>query len=244
MPSRPALLNQRPHWEINFPDPDNWLTIPEFGVLPADVDFDGFDHPIFTPACVDVKWRRELLGTVKMVRAAIRKRFPTLLELRQANDEYLTILRRERSDGRKWTGSRAVSADQRLAAQYEHFIQSLEWAVDAHAKGTMDRGWSPLVTALFVVAGIPIALRPDKILIATTASELGRSGGDRRASYDPKRKAKRDVYECWKQWRAGILKYEGKNHFGNAMRKRFPVLTSVPVIAGWCRQWDRGGTVS
>jgi hypothetical protein len=244
MHSRPVPLEHRQQWQISFPDPDNWLTIPEFGVLPADVGYAGFDHPIFTPECSDVKWRCQLLAAVKLVRAGIRNRFPTLLDLRRNNDEYLAILQRERDGGRQWMGTRAVSEDQRLAAKYEHFIQALMWALDAHASGTMDRGWSSLVTALFVVAGIPIALSHDGILIATTASELGRKGHDKRASRDPKIEAKRAVYECWKQWRAGILEYQGKNHFGRVMKKKFPVLTSIPVIAGWAREWDRGKPIS
>ena len=69
-------------WERDQLDPDNWLRIPEFGVAPADVGFEGFAFPIVTPRTREEPFATAMREMVRTVRKLARAEFQTLEELR------------------------------------------------------------------------------------------------------------------------------------------------------------------
>lgn len=69
-------------WERDQLDPDNWLRIPEFGVAPADVGFEGFALPIVTPRTLEEPFATAMRDMVRTVRKLARAEFQTLEELR------------------------------------------------------------------------------------------------------------------------------------------------------------------
>lgn len=63
-------------------NPDNWIDIPEFGVMPADVDFQGFAFPILDPTTDGDHWRAALFEASSMVRQQARTRFASLADIK------------------------------------------------------------------------------------------------------------------------------------------------------------------
>lgn len=72
-------------WQQDQLDPDNWLEIPDFGVMPADVDFKGFANPIVTPNSRDLDIADSVRTLVRVARSLARQEFSSLAELQQAS---------------------------------------------------------------------------------------------------------------------------------------------------------------
>jgi hypothetical protein len=69
-------------WDELQLNPDNWIEIPEFGVMPADIDFQGFAFPILDPTTDRDHWRVALFDASAMVRQQARSRFTSLAEIK------------------------------------------------------------------------------------------------------------------------------------------------------------------
>lgn len=113
-------------WAVDQLDPDNWLKIPEFGVPPQSVFFDGFAYPIVCPTTSDDSYRlrrivREHVTTARML---IRKEFETLLKVTESYSEVLDMMER-RPDTEEITPSHA----QVMAVYYFLAMGSAESAV-------------------------------------------------------------------------------------------------------------------
>lgn len=68
-------------------DPDNWLEIPEFDVLPNDVEAKGFAHFIYESKLQDPEFSLAISEMVRAVRSRARKRFTSQANLRTAVGE-------------------------------------------------------------------------------------------------------------------------------------------------------------
>lgn len=65
-------------------------------------------------------------------------------------------------------------------------------------------------------------------------------GGKRRAANDPKTSAKADAFELWKERCAGKHpKLRTNEQFAMECMRRWPALTSIKVICGWCTVWTK-----
>ncbi|MET3371806.1 DNA-directed RNA polymerase subunit F [Variovorax boronicumulans] len=74
-------------WNEPQLNPDNWIVIPEFGVAPGAVDFEGFAFPILDPSTDQGHWRRALFDASTMVRQEARNRFGTLKEIKDLHPQ-------------------------------------------------------------------------------------------------------------------------------------------------------------
>lgn len=82
-------------WMKDRLDPDNWFTIPEFGVKPADVDFHGFQGAIVTATEENREANIEIRSMVKSARAFAQQVFVTHQEALQANLDFLYAVENE-----------------------------------------------------------------------------------------------------------------------------------------------------
>ena len=65
------------------------------------------------------------------------------------------------------------------------------------------------------------------------------SGAAAKIAIDPKQIEKAMVRECWDEWQKQPDRYQGKAEFARDMLTKFENLKSQPVIANWCRTWDK-----
>ena len=104
-------------WKIDQQDPDNWLRIPEFGVMPGDVVFEGFAFPIVHPGAKYYELMQELREKVGRARRLAKRSFATLAELRSV---YIDVLDAFVLDG---TATTLKEAD---AARYSILMNEAE----------------------------------------------------------------------------------------------------------------------
>lgn len=64
-------------WLVDRQDPDNWIVIPEFNVLPEDVMYVGFDKPIVYPGVPNFELAASLREMLRVARTKIRAVFTT-----------------------------------------------------------------------------------------------------------------------------------------------------------------------
>lgn len=78
-------------------------------------------------------------------------------------------------------------------------------------------------------------------IIKRELRQFSSKGAAARHANDPKQEAKRHVYECWKDWQAGIRDYKGPTAFARDMLAKWEgVLVNQETIVGWCREWPKG----
>lgn len=101
-------------------NPDNWIEIPEFGVMPADVDFRGFAFPILDPTTDRDHWRVALFDASALVRQRARSRFTSLGEVK---DLYYKAFDSEELKA-NWTDEHAFAI--RYGMFFDYLKQSIE----------------------------------------------------------------------------------------------------------------------
>ena len=92
---RPLAAAEQEQWRRDAADPDNWFEIPEFGVMPDEVDRKGFDFPIVGPGSVGfdrISDRESVRHLVRIARKLIRKDFESIADMRRAYREVLELL--------------------------------------------------------------------------------------------------------------------------------------------------------
>jgi len=96
-------------------DPDTWIVIPEFGVLPADVNGRGFDRPVCVPE-IDESIQGPIWNIIGSMRFMAKGRFNSLADLYAANDRVLA------------SGKRAEKGteDEWFASGYVYVFEALE----------------------------------------------------------------------------------------------------------------------
>lgn len=106
-------------WREDQLDPDNWVRIPEFGIAPAAVAFEGFAFPIVCPSGRFYEARVEVRASVKMARDIARKHFATMGELLETEMAGLDAqMAGEPTTERMW-----------IAMLYRFFMHSVEWGL-------------------------------------------------------------------------------------------------------------------
>lgn len=81
-------------------------------------------------------------------------------------------------------------------------------------------------------------------IIKRELRQFSSKGAAARHANDPKQKAKRHVYDCWKDWQAGIRQYKSKAAFARDMMAKWEVLESQKVITDrWCKDWEQGKNI-
>ncbi|MGX5650192.1 hypothetical protein ACWKW4_08050 [Hydrogenophaga borbori] len=110
-------------------DPDNWLRIPEFGVRPADVNFEGFEVPILGEYADEFPWKVPVFEVVHSVRDEARERFKTLKQLKA---EYSVTLNSAELMLEPNENPAAWTSRQMFAAKYFWFFHSIELAIGAY----------------------------------------------------------------------------------------------------------------
>jgi hypothetical protein len=105
------------HWQVDQLDPDNWLRIPEFGVMPVDVMFEGFQFPIVHPAAKNHELMEELRSQVRRARKLAKRSYAKLAELRAAYIDVIDAFE---------LGGTATSVKEVDAARYMIFIREAE----------------------------------------------------------------------------------------------------------------------
>ena len=71
------------NWELHKNDPDNWMRIPEFNVLPNNVNLEGFEIPILGLDTKDFQLKVPIFDVVHQIRIEARQRFKSLAELKK-----------------------------------------------------------------------------------------------------------------------------------------------------------------
>lgn len=225
------------NWLKHQNDPDNWITIPEFNVLPIDVNFNGFAYPILGPRANDFYWKVPIFDAVGAVRALARKRFDTLASLKEQlhkaimSDE--VIIDPFEENPITW------STEQIFAWRYGTFFIHILNAVTyfPHKKPeAMGQLAYAMCYALDLSSGMPLSASNVKAI----RSELGKTGAAAKLKKDKdgKQSSKQEVYTCWKLWRQDPNRYSGPTAFARDMREKYENLDSEEVIRRWCRIWE------
>jgi hypothetical protein len=102
-------------WQEDRLDPDNWLEIPDFGVMPADVGFEGFAFPIVDPQAEYYEARGHIRAMVTRLRILARKQFASMNDLLDCELADLEAIRAGR--------------DVTRAGGYAHFYRMIMWAL-------------------------------------------------------------------------------------------------------------------
>lgn len=106
-------------WENLANDPDNWLEIPDFGVRPAEVSFEGFEYQIMDPSAFFP--RQGILEAVRAVRVEAKRRFKSLADLRSFYERAL--------ETNHFTGYPEDCSSAAFAIRYQLFIGDMKLAV-------------------------------------------------------------------------------------------------------------------
>lgn len=230
-----TLVNGRNlNWHEHQANPDNWLKIPGFNVMPLDVNFEGFAYPILGPRSNDFYWKVPIFESVCTVRALARKRFNTLADLYEQfsnacmSDEIMFGPFDDRP--LTWT------SDQIFAWRYDAFFNHILRATSSfqHKKQeAMGQLAYAMCYALELSSDMPLSGSSVKAI----RSEMARAGAAGRIAKDPKQSAKASVKECWELWQRDPERYKGPSAFARDMRSKFENLESDEVIRRWCREW-------
>lgn len=208
-------------------DPDSWITIPEFNVLPADVDGKGFDHFIGAPE-IDKSIQGPIWDIIGSMRQMAKARFDSLADLYAANDRVLASGKRaEKGTDMEW-----------LAWGYVYIFEALERWHHIHPFNKLEGSvWLANIAnqALCMFSGGPY----DAKSIQDHHSDFARKGAATKLAKSPKQQEKQLVRECWAAWQERPSSYSGKAEFARDMLSKFEHLKSQPVIEGWCLNWSR-----
>lgn len=78
-------------WLVDKHDPNNFLIIPEFGVMPKSVDWEGFALPLLHPDTEDRAVAHSLRLALIAARMNVMKRFNTLAEVKRFADDAINM---------------------------------------------------------------------------------------------------------------------------------------------------------
>lgn len=110
------------NWHIHQNDPDNWIRIPDFNVIPKEVKFEGFAFPILLPTTERLQVSYHVWQIVKLVRGEAKKRFNSLADLKFSHNN---LLERCGFFDKEFT-QETYSNDELFAYRYESIFNNLE----------------------------------------------------------------------------------------------------------------------
>jgi hypothetical protein len=165
------------NWDEHKKDPDNWVKIPAFHVMPETVNYENFFVPILGPSADDFQWRVPVYEAVKSLRDEARRRFVTLDALRA---DLLDAL--ERTDEifldeapLSWT------SQQVFAFRYTEFMWDIEKAV-THHRNKKEDCINGLAHALSLLSDIHSEKPLDQSSDAIKRMMAGASAGGRKSA--------------------------------------------------------------
>ena len=231
-------------WAVDQLDPDNWLKIPDFGINPGDVAFEGFAFPIVTPnsknyglRCIvreHVKTARTLMSMegrgFSEVSADFREVMKTLdpPEFKDLEFEDLEL-------EPEWE-KLEVGRSQAMALFYVIFMEN----ADIIVRHLCDRKPRSLDFCYEVIAKCADGIRElmllglkgkkefsscettealegyfDPDLVRKIRAEIAKKGAYAKLAKDPKQKEKALVRECWDAWQKRPSNHKD-NYKGNS----------------------------
>lgn len=234
-------------WAIDQLDPDNWLEIPDFGVLPQEVGLEGFAFPLVSPTVRGDGLRRIIREQVKTARALIRLEKQTLAEVKANYLEVLNMM----TDSQETAKIDATHA-QAMATFYMVSMGSAERAsrqsfgghggvLSARSQALCYEALAQCEEGIRNLAVRSARAKTEAVSMREIRSAMGRNGamGKLAKDKDGKQQNKATVRECWEAWQKKPELYASKAAFARDMREKFESLQSQPVIEGWCRTWER-----
>ena len=232
-------------WEVDQFDPDNWLEIPEFGVLPKDVDFQGFAFPRVAPGKAGDGLRRIIREHVKTARYLIRKELLTLPEVRANYIQVLDMMGNDLDVVKEIDASHAQTMSTFYMVLMSSANQAQTYSFGGYERIVTERTLGECYDAIAqcAVAVRSLAVKSVQSKSAAVAideirSFIGRCGAMQKLANDPKQKDKSTVRECWELWQKTPKNYKSKAAFARDMLDKFSTLESQPVIERWCRHWQ------
>ena len=117
-------------WVEDQQDPDNWLVIPEFGIMPVEVGFKGFAFPIMTPSGSDPHFTFAIRNIVTSLRSEAKKRFHTLADLEVESKQVWERAARAYGGPLQWR----MTSDEVFAVRYVQLMENLKHCVQSHQK--------------------------------------------------------------------------------------------------------------
>ena len=108
--------------------PDAWIKIPEFGVMPSEVNYEGFSFPVIH-ATVN-PFSVNLMKLIGIARKLASREFKTLAELRQVYEGALDVMIEEVEEGSaEWTSRQSLSM---IYMEFMRYIQEARAPVLKH----------------------------------------------------------------------------------------------------------------
>ncbi len=206
-------------WAVDQLDPDNWLKIPDFGINPQDVAFEGFSFPIVTQNSKSYGLQRVLREHVKTARALIRKEdrsidevsadFLEVLDMMDAKPESEKIdasRRHAMSTFYMLTMLSAETADRRGADRYSRSLELCYESIARCAEGVRNLALLSLKGKRDSIdAGIKEAIEGyvGLDLRRKIRTEIAIKGAQAKLALDPKQADKAPVLECWSAGKHG-----------------------------------------
>lgn len=216
-------------------DPDNWLQIPEFGVRPVDVNFEGFAIPVIGPANRDLEFAESVRHSVRAVRTQAQRRFGTLAAIQDlynaalhavaANDDGEAVLLRP------WT------LDEMFAYRFGMFMWHVERALFYDSEGLEELPLRHTSAAMQFAVSLQSDTPPDARTVLLLRSEMGKQAVAAKLRNDSRQLDKLEVKECWNRWQSEPSRYADATAFARDMQDKYTSLKSLPVITRWCREW-------
>lgn len=119
-------------WSERQNDPNNWLKVPEFGIAPEDVAFEGFSWPIVGPEGDPLDYLESVRGMVGVARTHAKLVFGSQAKLYEAATHAWDAFD---------SGTDPASWDQKQAAalRFTLMMQALQGAVSCRGKQTLPR---------------------------------------------------------------------------------------------------------
>ena len=191
-------------WAIDQLEPDNWLRIPDFGINPQDVAFEGFAFPMVTPSSKGRGLQCILREHVKTARALIRKEKRSLDKVKA---DFLEVL--DMIDEKPESEHIDASRQQGMATFYIISLQIAErasqYATDRNSK-SLGLCYEAIAECAEAVRNLTLFSVKDKkepVSAAINEAIAGYVGSQRRALSEAGRKgaaAKNMGHEELKAW--------------------------------------------
>jgi len=215
-------------------DPDNWVFIPEFNLLPSDVRFQGFKHPIFRRG-ISPSTSAAIYEMLKAVRVQARSRFGTLAELRALKNEVMS---------RTSKTEIILTHDENFATRYDSFCYFVSQCLGAYSSDKA-RSVGSLSYAAAELTAMLTARPLDTDELKKIRSRMAQDGAIAKLANDPKQEDKDNVKDCWLRWLRTKGEFPPKEEFARQMLDKYGCsvdrpkgLKSAQVIARWCRLWE------
>lgn len=162
-------IDEHADWNVDKLDPDNYLVIPEFGVMPESVQFKGFDCPLVYPGVPHREAAKSIRSMLRVARLQIRKRFNSYADVIRVFDEVFHI----KGDGVEIDDPAEMTEDQREANFFMLIAIRLSQAAAPHE--AEHARLASLADAANILSGWQLVSEHE--LPGTLAKNRGRSGG-------------------------------------------------------------------